>query len=93
MSQDRNTVLLAILAGAAIGAGIGILLAPDKGSVTRKRLMQAADGTAYNLKNNLAARTELLRRKLNNSYKDIESTYDDFQPDMRYTTEESILFL
>ena len=31
MTNDGGNVLLALLTGAAIGAGIGILYAPDKG--------------------------------------------------------------
>jgi len=42
MSKDSGSVLLALLTGAAIGAGVGILYAPDKGSKTRKKLKKKA---------------------------------------------------
>lgn len=32
MTNDNGNIMLALLTGAAIGAGIGILYAPDKGS-------------------------------------------------------------
>jgi gas vesicle protein len=35
--------LLALLTGAAIGAGVGLLYAPDKGEKTRKKLKKNAD--------------------------------------------------
>lgn len=38
MSDNTNGVILALLAGIAIGAGIGVLLAPDKGENTRQRI-------------------------------------------------------
>ncbi len=41
MSNNGNTVL-GILAGTAIGATLGILFAPDKGSVTRQRIADEA---------------------------------------------------
>ena len=42
MANTGNT-LLALLTGAAIGAGEGLLYAPDKGEKTRKKLKKNAD--------------------------------------------------
>ena len=42
MANDSGSVLLALLVGAAIGAGAGILYAPDEGGKTRKRLKEKA---------------------------------------------------
>ena len=42
MSSNTGQTLLALLTGAAIGAGIGILYAPDKGSTTRDKLSKEA---------------------------------------------------
>jgi len=36
MSTESSNVMLALLTGAAIGAGFGILYAPQKGAKTRK---------------------------------------------------------
>ena len=38
MASNTGTTLLALLTGAAIGAGIGILYAPDQGKNTRKKI-------------------------------------------------------
>ncbi len=36
--MSSGKVILGVLAGAAIGATLGILFAPDKGSATRKKI-------------------------------------------------------
>ncbi|MDC7994979.1 YtxH domain-containing protein [Altibacter sp. HG106] len=42
MASNTGQTLLALLTGAAIGAGIGILYAPDKGEKTRKKISKEA---------------------------------------------------
>ncbi|MFI2741678.1 YtxH domain-containing protein [Zhouia sp. PK063] len=42
MSSNTGSTLLALVTGAAIGAGIGILFAPDKGEETRKKISKEA---------------------------------------------------
>jgi gas vesicle protein len=43
MSKKSSNTLMAFLAGAAVGAILGILYAPDKGSVTREKLSYRLD--------------------------------------------------
>lgn len=38
----KNESLFALIAGAAIGVAAGVLLAPDKGSETRRKIKEAA---------------------------------------------------
>lgn len=46
----KGTVLVGLLAGAAAGAVAGVLLAPGKGSETRKNLSNKSKETVDNLK-------------------------------------------
>lgn len=48
--ENYGKTIGALLFGAAIGAAIGILLAPDKGSETRKKLFDGAKDLTDNLK-------------------------------------------
>jgi gas vesicle protein len=48
--MSSGKVLLGLLAGVAAGALAGILLAPNKGSVTRKRISKKGDDYVEGLK-------------------------------------------
>jgi gas vesicle protein len=47
--NDSTKTLLAFIGGTAVGALVGILLAPDKGSQTRKRILSRAKDLAEDL--------------------------------------------
>jgi len=48
--MSSGKVLLGVLAGLAAGALLGILFAPEKGSVTRKKMSKKAEDYADGLK-------------------------------------------
>jgi gas vesicle protein len=47
--MNSGKIVLGLLAGVAIGATLGILLAPDKGSSTRKKIVSKKDAYAEEL--------------------------------------------
>lgn len=51
--MNTSKVLLGILGGVAVGAIVGVLMAPDKGSNTRKKLMDSGKGYIDDLKGKL----------------------------------------
>ncbi|KFF19533.1 YtxH domain-containing protein [Flavobacterium hydatis] len=93
MSNNTGNTILALLTGAAIGAGIGILFAPDKGSKTRGRIKHGIDDAKHNLKHKLETSTEELRDKFLNAKEDLDGTYENLLSNMSYKTEEVISFL
>lgn len=48
--ENTGKVLGALLLGAAVGVGIGILLAPEKGSETRKKILDGSKDLTDQLK-------------------------------------------
>lgn len=93
MSNNTGNTLLALLAGAAIGAVAGILMAPDKGSKTREKIKDGFDDAKKNLKNKFDSATEGFKSKAANSQFDLEETYDNLVSNMSHKTEDVISFL
>lgn len=92
MSNKSNTIV-AILAGAAVGAAIGILLAPDKGSKTRAKLKEGLDDATHNLKDSIGATSDVLREKFAGATKNLDGTFDDLLSNVSQKADEVISFL
>lgn len=93
MSNTTGNTLLAILTGVAIGAGIGILYAPDKGSKTRGKIKDGFDDAKNELKNKLDNASLELKDKLTSAKYDLEGTYEELVSNMSHKTEDVISFL
>lgn len=89
MSDSSNTIL-GILAGTAIGAAVGILFAPDKGSNTRKKLVEETNSVA----NDVADKATTLRDQIVSTVSSSKNTLDDkvesLVSDASYKTEDMI---
>jgi gas vesicle protein len=93
MSNTTGNTLLALLAGAAIGAVAGILMAPDKGSKTREKIKDGFDDAKESLKNKFNSANEQFKSKAADSQFDLEETYDNLVSNMSHKTEDVISFL
>jgi gas vesicle protein len=61
MADSGSKVLFAALAGLAAGIGIGILIAPAKGSKTRKRLKKRIMGIADMMQEDLSEKVNAFK--------------------------------
>lgn len=90
MSNDSGSVLLALLTGAAIGAGVGILYAPDKGSKTRKKIKKKAKEASDDIGDRLSKATEELTKTAQSQKEDFERKLDESISNMSYKADDII---
>ncbi|PJJ10157.1 gas vesicle protein [Flavobacterium sp. 1] len=93
MSNNTGNTLIAILVGATIGAGLGILFAPDKGSNTREKIKDGFDDVKHNLNGKLHEVTEKLKSRGILNKEDIDRNYDHIVASLSEKTEDVVSYL
>ncbi len=93
--MSTGKIVLGTLAGLAIGAVAGILFAPEKGSVTRKNIMDKSDDMVDQLKSKFDGLCDSINEKFENTKQEVEETvskgksaYDDVKKDVRNTASD-----
>ena len=64
--MSKSKVLAGLLVGAAAGAVLGLLLAPEKGSDTRKKISEKKNKFGEDLKNKFGEVKETIKGKYDN---------------------------
>ncbi|WP_293301023.1 YtxH domain-containing protein [Pedobacter sp. UBA4863] len=82
--NDNSKVVVALLAGLAAGAALGILFAPDKGTDTRDKLGQSLKDFGDSIKeraadeiNNLSGLKDKVVNSIKSKLRDVEEEYSD----------------
>ena len=70
--MKTSQVVLGVAGGIAVGAVLGVLFAPDKGSKTRKKILDA--GKEY---------TENLKGEFGDLYQDVSNKYENLLEDAK----------
>jgi gas vesicle protein len=93
--MSTGKVVLGTLAGLAIGAIAGILFAPEKGSTTRKQIMNKGDDLVDDLKSRFEEFFTSIAEKFESAKNDAEelaetgkSKYDDAKKELKNAASE-----
>lgn len=89
MENSNGTVKVigALIAGALIGAGIGILFAPDKGSRTRRKIADGAKDFAEDAKEKIKEEADALRKKAEKLESMAKDKINDFKHKSNHKSE------
>ena len=83
MNDSTGKVLAGFLIGAAVGAVAGILLAPDKGSVTRKKIADKASETGSAVKESLSEKLDELKDFVVSKMEKVKDKMSEFEDSVR----------
>jgi gas vesicle protein len=77
--METGKILLGVLAGVAAGAILGILIAPDKGSVTRKKICTKGEDLTDSLKEKFGEYMDSISNKYESMKEDASEFADHFK--------------
>ena len=83
--MKSGKIVLGLLAGVAAGAVLGILFAPDKGSNTRKKIVNKGEGYANDVKDKFNEALDAI----NNKYKSIVNGAEELVADGKMKYEDA----
>ena len=70
-TENTTKIILATLTGVASGAILGMLLAPDKGSTTRKKISKTGDNYLKNIKKDIEELRKYLNKRAESTKKEV----------------------
>jgi len=89
MIQYKGAIVLGVL----VGAAAGILLAPEKGSITRENLKREAKGIKNKLSEDFTEVKDDLSKTAKSGKETFKKEFKDLASKTSYKTEQAITFL
>lgn len=93
MRSNTGETILALLTGAIVGVGIGILYAPAKGSETRKMLGEEANKAGDRIRESVEETTTNLSKKAQKTRSDFEKKLADTLESTSHKADDILLAL
>ena len=93
MANNNGNMLLALLTGAIIGTGIGILYAPEEGVKTRKKIKKKAIDVKHDNSEKVTHAKDDLTKTFKKKKDDFEHKLEDSITTMSYKADEILLNL
>lgn len=90
MKNNKGTLLIGILAGAAVGAGLGMLYAPNKGSKTRGKIKNAVKDTTHDVSDWLKNAKDDLARSARDNKEAFDEKLENTLSNMSHKAEHII---
>jgi gas vesicle protein len=78
--MTTGKAILAVVAGIAAGAALGILFAPDKGVYTRKKIVRKGEDLVDELGDTLERKYDALEEKIEDKVKGVVDKYFRVKP-------------
>lgn len=93
MSSNTGQTIVALLTGAAIGVGIGILYAPDKGSTTRGKLNKEANKAQKRINKQIKKTSHVIGEKAQHARLNFEEKLTDTLSSASHKADDILLAL
>lgn len=93
MSNNSGNTLLAVIAGAALGIGAGMLLAPEEGKKTRKKIKDSLDDATSELKKKVKNLEEEVKNSSKKTKVSLEEKIENIVDKGSHKAEEVISIL